>query len=74
MKKIPVLLVVGLLYIPFAAEGCALFKATGRTVEATGEGAGHAIAETGRGAGHAVAETGRAITRLPGDLADDARR
>ena len=63
MNRMRITFALTLMFAPLALEGCALFKATGRTVEATGEGAGHA-----------VAETGRAITQIPADLNDDARR
>ena len=39
--------------------GCAVFRATGRSVEAVGEGAGHAVAGTGRAVENAASETKR---------------
>lgn len=39
--------------------GCAVFHATGRSVEAVGEGAGHAVAGTGRAVSNAASETKR---------------
>jgi len=39
--------------------GCAVFRATGRSVEAVGEGAGHAVAGTGRAVSSAASETKR---------------
>lgn len=45
-----------------AFAGCAVFRATGRSVEAVGEGAGHAVAGTGRAVESAASETKRDIT------------
>ena len=42
--------------------GCAVFRATGRSVEAVGEGAGHAVSGTGRAVKEAASETKRDIT------------
>lgn len=42
--------------------GCSVFRATGRSVEAVGEGAGHAVAGTGRAVEKAASETKRDIT------------
>ena len=42
--------------------GCSVFRATGRSVEAVGEGAGHAVAETGRAVENAASETKRDLT------------
>lgn len=39
--------------------GCSVFHATGRSVEAVGEGAGHAVAGTGRAVSNAASETKR---------------
>jgi len=41
--------------------GCSVFHATGRSVEAVGEGAGHAVAGTGRAVSNAATETKRDI-------------
>ena len=54
------MLLLTLIILSFSA--CPVFRATGQSVEAVGEGGGHAIAETGRGIGHAVAGTGEAIS------------
>jgi len=43
-------------------SGCAIFRATGRTVEAVGEGAGHAVSGTGRAISNAASETKRELT------------
>ncbi|HKA55617.1 MAG TPA: hypothetical protein VKJ47_18345 [Candidatus Binatia bacterium] len=42
--------------------GCSVFHATGRSVEAVGEGAGHAVAGTGRAVTNAASETKRDLT------------
>jgi len=42
--------------------GCSVFRATGQSVEAVGEGAGHAVAGTGRAVSNAASETKRDIT------------
>lgn len=42
--------------------GCAVFRATGRSVEAVGEGAGHAVSGTGDAIKDAASETKRDIT------------
>ena len=42
--------------------GCAVFRATGKSVEAVGEGAGHAVAGTGDAIKDAASETKRDIT------------
>jgi len=42
--------------------GCSVFHATGRSVEAVGEGAGHAVAGTGRAVSNAASETKRDLT------------
>jgi hypothetical protein len=39
--------------------GCSVFRATGQSVEAVGEGAGHAVAGTGRAVTNAASETKR---------------
>lgn len=49
-------------------SACALFRATGQAVEATGEGAGHAVQAVGEGGGHAISETGRAVERAADDV------
>jgi hypothetical protein len=41
--------------------GCSVFRATGRSVEAVGEGAGHAVAGTGDAISDAASETKRDI-------------
>jgi len=41
--------------------GCAVFRATGRSVEAVGEGAGHAVSGTGDAIKDAASETKRDI-------------
>ncbi len=43
--------------------GCSVFRATGQSVEAVGEGAGHAVAGTGRAVSNAASETKRDIMR-----------
>lgn len=43
-------------------SGCAVFRATGRSVEAVGEGAGHAVAGTGRAVEGAARETKHDLT------------
>ena len=45
------------------SAGCAVFRATGRSVEAVGEGVGHAVAGTGRAVARAASETKRDLTR-----------
>jgi hypothetical protein len=42
--------------------GCSVFRATGQSVEAVGEGAGHAVAGTGRAVTNAASETKRDLT------------
>jgi hypothetical protein len=42
--------------------GCSVFRATGQSVEAVGEGAGHAVAGTGRAVTDAASETKRDLT------------
>jgi len=42
--------------------GCSVFRATGQSVEAVGEGAGHAVAGTGRAVSNAASETKRDLT------------
>jgi hypothetical protein len=42
--------------------GCSVFHATGRSVEAVGEGTGHAVAGTGRAVTNAASETKRDLT------------
>jgi len=42
--------------------GCAVFHATGRSVEAVGEGVGHAVAGTGRAVARAASETKHDLT------------
>lgn len=44
-------------------QGCAVFRATGRSIEAVGEGAGHAVAETGEAVSDAAQETKRDLRR-----------
>ena len=44
-------------------QGCAVFRATGRSIEAVGQGAGHAIAGTGEAVSDAARETKRDLTR-----------
>jgi len=56
----PVLLLLGL--CTSTISGCAVFRATGRSVEAVGEGAGHAVAGTGQAISGAARETKRDIT------------
>jgi hypothetical protein len=45
-----------------SSTGCSVFRATGRSVEAVGEGAGHAVAGTGRAVENAASETKRDLT------------
>jgi hypothetical protein len=59
------LFVSGLLFLSLCAggvTGCAVFRATGRTVEAVGEGAGHAVSGTGQAIENAAGETKRDLT------------
>jgi hypothetical protein len=42
--------------------GCAVFRATGRSVKAVGKGVGHAVVGTGRAVGRAASETKRELT------------
>jgi len=42
--------------------GCAVFRATGQSVEAVGEGAGRAVTGTGRAVSNAASETKRDLT------------
>ena len=42
-----------------AISGCAVFRATGRSVEAVGEGVGHAVSGTGEAISGAARETKR---------------
>jgi hypothetical protein len=44
-------------------SGCSVFRATGRSVEAVGEGAGDAVAGTGRAITQGATETEREIRR-----------
>ncbi len=55
-----VLLVLGLWVN--SLSGCAIFRATGQSVEAVGEGAGHAVAGTGRAVSNAARETKKDLT------------
>lgn len=55
-----VLLLLGL--CASGINGCSVFHATGRSVEAVGEGAGHAVAGTGEAISDAARETKRDIT------------
>jgi hypothetical protein len=55
-----VLFVLGLCASSLA--GCSVFRATGQSVEAVGEGAGHAVAGTGRAVSNAASETKRDLT------------
>jgi hypothetical protein len=43
-------------------SGCTVFRATGQSVEAVGEGAGRAVAGTGRAVSNAANETKRDLT------------
>jgi hypothetical protein len=59
------LFVVGLVCLGLCASGitgCAVFRATGQTVEAVGEGAGHAVSGTGQAIENAAGETKRDLT------------
>lgn len=59
------LLVTGLLGLSLCTGGlmgCAVFRATGQTVEAVGEGAGHAVSGTGQAIENAAGETKRDLT------------
>jgi hypothetical protein len=42
-------------------SGCSVFRATGRGVEAVGEGAGHAVAGAGRAVSRGASETEQEI-------------
>ena len=44
------------------STGCAVFRATGSSVKAVGEGAGHAVSGTGQAIKNAAGETKRDIT------------
>jgi hypothetical protein len=44
-------------------SGCSVFRATGRSVEAVGEGAGDAVSGTGRAISRGATETEREIRR-----------
>ena len=44
------------------ASGCSIFKATGQSVEAIGEGAGTAVRGTGRAIGDAADESKETLT------------
>jgi hypothetical protein len=57
---IPALLLIGMCLS--SSSGCAVFRATGRTVEAVGQGAGHAVAGAGRAVESAASETKRDLT------------
>lgn len=54
--------VICLLGLGAGTSGCAIFRATGQTVEAVGEGAGHAVSGTGRAVSNAASETKRDLT------------
>lgn len=54
--------VIFLLGLCASNSGCAIFRATGQTVEAVGEGAGHAVSGTGRAVSNAASETKRDLT------------
>ncbi|NOT54835.1 MAG: hypothetical protein HOP18_09545 [Deltaproteobacteria bacterium] len=43
-------------------SGCAVFRATGRSVKAVGKGVGHAVVGTGRAIGQAARETKRELS------------
>jgi len=55
-----------LISIFVSATGCSLFRATGETIEAVGEGTGTALVGLASGTGHVIAGTGRAISRAAG--------
>lgn len=55
-----------LIAIVLSSSGCSLFRATGDTIEAVGEGTGTALVGLASGTGHAIAGTGRAISRAAG--------
>ncbi len=52
--KIILTLLTTLIILSFSA--CSIFRATGKTVSAVGEGAGHAVAGTGRAISNAADE------------------
>jgi hypothetical protein len=57
--------VIGLFCLSLCASGlmgCSVFRATGQTVEAVGEGAGHAVSGTGQAIEDAAGETKRDLT------------
>jgi len=58
---LPLMLVLGLLCS--GIQGCAVFRATGKSIEAVGEGAGHAVAGTGQAVSDAASETKRDLRR-----------
>ncbi len=45
-----------LILIVLILSGCSIFRATGRSVTAVGEGAGHAVSGTGRAISNAANE------------------
>lgn len=54
--------VLFLLGLCAGGSGCAVFRATGQSVEAVGDGAGRAVSGTGRAISNAASETKRDIT------------
>lgn len=52
--------------VSLLVTGCSLFRATGETIEAVGEGTGTALVGLASGTGHVIAGTGRAISRAAG--------
>lgn len=54
---------VVVLSLGIVGSGCSVFRATGRSVEAVGEGAGHAVSGTGEAISDAASETKRDLSR-----------
>lgn len=54
--------ILGLFLLLLNVEGCAVFRATGHSMKAVGEGVGHAVAGTGRAVARAASETKRDLT------------
>lgn len=61
-RRLAVLILCVFGFCASSLGGCSVFHATGRSVEAVGEGAGHAVAGTGRAVTNAASETKRDLT------------
>jgi hypothetical protein len=57
------MLVLGVWSSSLIISGCSVFRATGRSVEAVGEGAGDAVSGTGRAISRGATEAEREIRR-----------